>query len=447
VADLGDLCRAAVEAAHGEEAVEAFAEESRHTEASALRGAIEGLTFAESRGVGVRVIAEGRLGYSWAADPSVEEVRDAVSRARENATLAQADEFNALPAFVPAEPIPSLYREDQADTPTDRKVALALELERRAVSIDPRVTKVDTVQIGDAVSRIALASTTGIEAEYARTDAWCVAVALAVGGDETQTGFSFTLGRGLDELGWEAIAGEAVERSVRMLGARKPETARVPVVLDQFAAMSFLGVLAGALSAEAVLKGRSLFATMVGQRVGSEAFTLVDDGTLTIGPAAAPFDDEGVPTGRTELFTRGTLNGFLHNTYTARRTGKGTGSTGNARRAGYRSTPGVGTSNFYVEPGTLSFQEMLARAEGGVLVQEVSGVHSGANPISGEFSVGATGLRIADGTLGEPLREMTIASTLPEMLAGVTGVGSDLRFFSSVGTPSFMIGEMTLAGR
>ncbi len=444
--DLHELCAAAVEAATGDEAVEAYAEESRHTEASALRGEIEGLTFAESRGVGVRLIAGGRLGYAYAADPTPDEVREAVRRARENAALAEPDEFNVLAAPAAAAPIAELYREDQANIPTDRKVALALDLERRAISIDPRASKIDAAQIGDAVSRVAIASTTGVQAEYARTDAWCVAVSLAVEADETQTGFSFTIGRGIDDLGWEAIADEAVRRAVRMLGATKPPTAKVPIVLDQFAAMSFLGVLAGALSAEAVLKQRSLFASMVGQQVGSELFTLVDDGTITIGPAASPFDDEGVPTGRTELFTRGTLNGFLHNTYTAARTGGGTRSSGNAKRGGYKSTPGVGTSNFYLDAGELSFDELLVRAEGGVLIQDVSGVHSGANPISGEFSVGATGLRIAGGALGEPLREMTVASTLPEMLAGITGVGSDLRFFSSVGTPSVLFGEMTLAG-
>jgi PmbA protein len=205
-------------------------------------------------------------------------------------------------------------------------------------------------------------------------------------------------------------------------------------------------VLAGALSAEAVLKGRSLFATMAGQQVGSELFTLVDDGTIATGPAASPFDDEGVPSGRTELFTRGTLNGFLHNTYTAGRTGEGTVSTGNAKRGGYRSAPGVGTSNFFLEAGELSFEEMLARAEGGVLIQDVSGVHSGANPISGEFSVGATGLRISGGEVGEPLREMTIASTIPDMLQAITAVGSDLRWFSAIGVPSILIGDMTLAG-
>ncbi|MGZ5290006.1 MAG: TldD/PmbA family protein [Actinomycetota bacterium] len=444
--ELGELTRAAVEAAQGDEAVEAFAEEGRTTEASALRGEVEGLTFAEQRGVGVRLISGGRLGYAWAADPSLDEVRDAVRRARENAALAEPDEFNVLPSAEPITPIPELFHEASAEVPTDRKVELALELERLAISSDPRVTKIDLAQVGDAVSRVAVASTAGVDAEYARTDAWAVVVTLAVEGDETQTGFSYRITRAIDELDVGAISGEAVERGARMLGAVKPPTAKVPVILDQFAAMSFLGVLAGALNAESVLKGRSLFAAMAGQQVGSELFTLVDDGTVLDGPGASPFDDEGVPSGRTELFTRGTLNGFLHDTYTAARTGEDQRSTGNAKRAGYKSTPGVGTSNFFLDRGETPYAELLQMAEGGVLIQDVSGVHSGANPISGEFSVGATGLRIAGGALSEPLREMTIASTLPAMLKSITGVGDDLRFFSSVGTPSILIGEMTLAG-
>jgi PmbA protein len=446
VPDLGDLVRAAVGAAVDGEAVEAYAEESRQTEASALRGEVEGLQFAESRGLGVRLIREGRLGYAYAADPSVDEVREAVARARENAALTEPDEFNLLPEAATIMPLPQLFREDSAGVTTEHKVQMALDLERRLVTSDPRVTKVDLAQIGDEVSRVAIASTAGVDAEYARTDAWIVAVTLAVEGDETQTGFSYRIARGVGELGVDEVADEAIERAVRMLGAVKPPTAKVPIVLDQFAAMDFLGVLAGALNAENVLKGRSLFADMIDSQVGSHLFTLVDDGTILDGPGAAPFDGEGVPSGRTELFTAGRLNGFLHDTYTAARMGGGQRSTGNAKRGSYKGSPGVGTSNFYLDNGTTSFEELLRDAEGGVLIADVSGVHSGANPISGEFSVGATGLRIEGGAIGEPLREMTIASTLPEMLAGITGLGDDLRFFSSVGTPSVLIGEMTLAG-
>jgi PmbA protein len=446
VPDLADLVHVAVGGAEEDEQVEAYAEEGRQTEVSALRGEIEGMTFAESRGLGVRVIRDGRLGYAWAADPSLDEARETVWRARDNAALAEPDQHNGLPAAEPFGAMPEIYREDSAKVSADDKVRMALDLERYTVSRDPRVTKVDLAQVGDAVSRVAIASTTGVDVAFARTDAWVVAVTLAVDGDETQTGFSFTITRGLDALSWEPVADEAVDRAVAMLGATKPSTAKVPVVLDPFAASNFLGVLAAALNAENVLKGRSLFADMVGQEVGSAAFTLVDDGRRLDGPGACPFDSEGVPSGRTELFTGGTLNGFLHDTYTSRRSGGDQRSTGNAKRGGYRSTPGVGTSNFFVDAGELSFEELLAKAEGGVLIRDVSGVHSGANPISGEFSVGATGLRITDGASAEPLREMTIASTIPEMLKAVAGVGNDLRFFSSVGTPSILIGEMTLAG-
>ena len=441
--DLGALCRAAVEAATGDEQVEAFAEERTTTEVEALRGEVEGLTFAESRGVGVRVISGGRLGFAYAADPSLGEVRDTVERARENAALASEDPFNALPEARPFEPLDGLFSESLAAMSTEDKVPIALAMERLATSTDPRVTKTESVRYGDVVGRVAIASTTGVAAEDRGTGCWCAAVTLAEQDGDTQTGFSFKVGHRLEELDPDAVAREAVERAARLLGATKPETARVPAVLDPVAASAFLGVLSGGLSAEAVQKQRSLFASLAGEQVASDALTLVDDGRLLDGPAAAPFDGEGVPTGRTELISSGVLNGFLHNTYTAMR--GDTSSTGNATR-GYRSTPGVGTTNLFVEPGDATFEELLRRAEGGVLIQDVTGVHSGANPISGEFSVGATGLRIAEGALGEPVREMTVASTIPEMLRGIQAVGDTVRWFSTVGTPPMLVAEVTLGG-
>ena len=446
VVDINDLCRIAVEAAERDEAIEAYAEESKRTEVAARKGEVESLEFSDSRGVGIRVINDDRLGYAWVADPTPDEVAKAVVSARENATFGSPDEFNRLPIPGKAgiEPLPRLFRETQAFLPTDRKVRLALDLEHVAITSDPRVTKVEEVQYGDAVSRIALASTEGFAEEYQRTDCWCVVATLAEDGDETQAGFSFRLARAADELQWADCAGEAANRAARLLGSTKPRSERMPVVLDPDAAASFLGVLSGALTAEAVQKGRSLFANLQGEQVGSEAVNLIDDGRLLAGPAAAPFDDEGVPTERTPLIERGVLRGFLHDTYTARRGGER--STGNASRAGYRSRPSVAPTNFYIEAGEMLPEEILRRAEGGILIQDVSGVHSGANPISGEFSVGATGLRIKGGVLGEPLREMTIASTIPDMLKSVTAVGNDLRFFSGVGSPTILISEMTVAG-
>ena len=157
-------------------------------------------------------------------------------------------------------------------------------------------------------------------------------------------------------------------------------------------------MLAGALSGEAVLKGRSALASLVGQSIASEAVTLVDDGRLIEGTAAAPFDDEGVRTSRTPLVEDGVLRGFLHNTFTAARLG--TASTGNAGRQGYRSVPGVSPTNLYVQRGSASPGELLRAAGRGVYVQDVTGLHSGASSVTGDFSVGAAGLAIEDGALG-----------------------------------------------
>jgi PmbA protein len=445
--DLETLCRAAIAGARDDEEAEAYGVASRHTEVKARRGEVHALSSAESRGVGVRVIREYRLGYAWAADPSPEEAVNLLEAAREGAAYAGPDEANGLPASAPIEGIPGLFRRPLADMEPGRKVALALDLERAAVSADPAVRRVEEVMYGDSVSRVALASTAGLGVSYERTDCWCVVSALAERGGETQSAFAFRVAREPDDLAWEEAAREAALRSARLLGASKPTTERLPVVLDPWAAASFLGVLSRALSAEEVQKGRSLLAGLVGEMVASEVVNLVDDGRLPEGPAASPFDDEGVPTGSTRLIERGTLRGFLHNSTTAKR--EGATSSGNASRPSYRGVPGVSPSNLFLEPGTDAPEAILARAGRGVYVQDVTGVHSGANPVSGEFSVGATGLRVEGGALSEPLREMTIASTLPEVLRAVGAVGSDLRFFpgaGAIGTPTVLVGEMTVGG-
>lgn len=447
VPDLADLCRAALGGTGDGEQAEAFGAESRRTEVKARRGDVEALTQAASRGVGVRVVVEGRLGYAWAADPNIAEAGGLLAEARQAAVSGTPDQTNGLPAARPAEPIDSLFRRSTVDLEPQRKVSLALDLERAAISTHPDVRRVEEVMYGDAVSRVTISSTEGVDAEYRRTDCWCVVSALAERDGETQSGFAFRVARELDELEWEACAREGAERGARLLGGVKPMTERLPVVLDPWAAASFLGVLASSLSAEEVQKGRSLLAGLVGERTASEVLTLVDDGRLPDGPATAPFDDEGSPCSRTLLLERGVLRGFLHNSKTARR--DGTESTGNASRPGYRGVPGVSPTNLVVEPGSESLEAILERAGRAVYVQDVKGVHSGANPVSGEFSVGASGLRVEGGVLGEPLREMTIASTLREVLQRIEAVGSDLRFFpgaGAIGTPTILVGDMTVAG-
>ncbi|MGH2727395.1 MAG: TldD/PmbA family protein [Actinomycetota bacterium] len=445
--ELLALARATIEAARPGEAVEAYAAWGRETEVKVYEGEVESLTSAESSGVGVRVITEGRLGYAYAADPDRSELAELVERARTNAALAAPDEGNVLPDPRPIAPLEGILLPELLATATEEKVRLAMDLERVCRAADSRITGVETAQYGEGIGRAAIASTSGIEAAGERGDCWAVAVALAGGNGETQTGFGLRIARRPSDLDVDGAGRVAADRSVRLLGARKPKTARMAVLLDPISAASFLGVVAAGLTAESVLKGRSLFADKMGAAVASDVVRLVDDGRALEGPGAEPFDGEGVPTGRTTLIEGGVLKAFLHNTYTATR--MGASSTGNARRGGFKSTPGVAPTNLILEPGNETPEQLYAKAGKALLVHDLIGVHSGANPISGDFSVGATGVLIEGGAPGAPVREVTIASNVLDILRGIVAVGNDMRYLpfgGAIGTPTILVGEMTVAG-
>lgn len=449
MSDLLELAQRVAANARPGEGVEAFAAHSISTSVSVFEQEVEQLSSSETRGVGVRIVVDGRLGYASTSDLSDAGLAFALAEARSNAELATQDVGNVLPAPAPIEPLDGIWVAGLDGVPMARKVEFAKALERATTDADPRVKGVDTAAYGDGLTRLAVASSTGIAAEYARTDAYAWVSALARDGEETQTGLGLTQGRSFDELDVAAAADEAAVRSTRLLGARKPATARVPVVFDPLVTASFLGVLASPLTAEAVQKGRSLFAERLGEAVASVSLSLVDDGRLTDGPAAAPFDDEGVPTRRTAIIEDGVLRRFLHNTQTAARAGDGATSTGNAARSGHKSSPGVAPTNLFLDGATVPAASIIAGVADGFYVQEVSGIHSGANPVSGEFSVGATGLWIRGGELAEPVREVTVSSTILEILTAITLLGDDRRFFpfgGSYGGATALVREMTVAG-
>jgi PmbA protein len=226
--DLGDLCAGAVETSGRGEDVEAYAEQTRRVQVRVRGGEVESLSFAETRGLGVRVMVDGRLGYAYGADPSPDEVEAIVEAARDGARFAEPDPGNVLPRIGPMEPLAGLFDPDQAAVETDRKVAAALELERLAVSRHPEVRTVDSVSYGDATSRVALASTSldGPPIEYARTDCWSTASVLAVRDAETQSGWGFAIGRHIDRLDLAAVAQEAATRASRPPTSARPARAK-----------------------------------------------------------------------------------------------------------------------------------------------------------------------------------------------------------------------------
>jgi PmbA protein len=272
-------------------------------------------------------------------------------------------------------------------------------------------------------------------------------VASAVAGEaaDTQTGSGYSVGRSPADLDLDRAAGDAVRRATRLLGAVKPHSAHLTVVLEPEITATLLAVIGGTLDGEAVLKGRSLFADRIGESVSVGGFTLVDDPTDAEAYGAGRFDAEGLATRPNVLIDDGVLRMYVYNTYSARRAG--TTSTASAVRAGFKSAPGTGTRALMVVPGSRSPEEILTEVGDGLLVQSVSGVHSGVNPVSGDFSVGAEGILIRGGELAGPVREFTIASTIQRMLGGIVAIGRDLeRLPSSAAGLTMAIADVSMSG-
>jgi PmbA protein len=431
--------------ATGGEQIEAVVVHSRDTEIRAYEGEIEQLSSAETQGVGIRVVRNQRVGFAYAGALDDDVLAETVADARDNAGFGTPDEFVGLaePDGVELADL-DLFRQALAEYPTDRKVELALALERAAKAADARISGVESADYVDTIAIGAVVTSTGIRAGARESATYVMASVLAEDGDETQTGFGFSVGREPAELDIDRAAADAADRATRMLGATKPPSERLTVVLDPYVTAQLIGIIGGTLSAEAVLKGRSPFADRVGEAIGNGLLTLVDDPTNPLAFTATQTDGEGLATRRNVLIENGVLRGFLHNAYTARR--MGTQPTGSAIR-GFKSTPSAGAQAVSLVPGTKSQAELISDVGDGLLVESVQGLHSGVNPVSGDFSTGAQGLRISGGNVGAPLREFTIASTLQRILHDVVAVGADVEWLPmSAAGVSLVVNDVTVSG-
>lgn len=443
--ELAQLARQVCEQAQGSEQIEVCVSTGRSTTVRAYNGDVESLRSGHSAAVGVRVITDGRQGFASAGSLDDDVVADTLSAARSNVMFGEPDPHQGLAESDDVAP-PGLDLSDPAvlGVSDADKIAAAIDLERRCLAADPRISGVRVAAWSDGWSQSALATSTGICVQSEHGSCSVGAQPLATDGDETQIGYAGDAAWRPDELDIDRVVTESTSQATGQLGATKPPSERVTVVLAPPVAAAFIGVVASVLAADSVLKGRSPFADRVGEQIADERLHLVDDPTDPTTLGAANFDGEGLAARRNALISAGVLRGFLHNAYTARRSD--TASTGSAVR-GTRSIPGVGTHAPVVATGDIAADKLYASIENGVLVRGVSGLHSGVNPTSGDFSVGAWGHRIAGGQLAEPFREATIASTLQRMLLGICGIGATAEpLAGGMSMPPLVIADIALSG-
>ena len=408
--------------------------------------AVDSLTSSLSYGYSLRVIKDKRLGFSYATD--LAEKNSVVKQAVESAGYSDEDSNLGLPGpsgpSVPAEV--AVYDPAVADLKEGDAIDLTMLLEKAAFDTDSRVKKVRKASGSFTTAETVIVNSKSVKTRYLSTSCSAQIMAIAEDGQESQTGWDYSGSRFLSDVSFEKTGRTAAERSVQLLGARTISGSRTNVLLDNSVTIDFLGIFASSLSSEALQKGKSLLKDKLGKEIISPRLNIIDSGLRPGKLGSRPVDDEGVPTSEKILVHKGVLQTYLYNTYTARK--GNTHSTGNAVRGGFSSLPSVGITNLFVGPASekdcLGKKDLFAFLDRGLYIVDAMGVHT-ANPISGDFSLGVTGLWIEGGEMRFPVKEAAISGNILDFFNKVAAVGDDLIFYGNMGAPSLIISDVDIS--
>ena len=426
----------------GADGAEVYIETRRELSLEVRKGEVETVKEAAGFGAGIRVFVKGKMAFASSNDLAEKALEGAIGRAIEFAKITTPDPNNVLPDDKGITEIAGLYDPQIAQTAMEQKIELAKTTEKLAMK-DPRITKSDGASYREAEGEIIIANSNGLLKSYKAGGCGFGVSVVAEKGEQKSSGYESCTRRFYKDLNpAEEIAAKAARDAYEMLDPRPVKTQQAAVIFSPDVARALLGGILGAINGERVLQGASFLGKKLGQKIGSELITLIDDGTREKGMGSEPFDGEGVPTQKRFIVDKGVLKGFLYNTIVAKRAG--VQNTGNASRREFTSLPGIGAHNFYMAAGAAKPEEIIKMTKVGFLVKEVTGY--GINPVNGNFSGGAAGFWVEDGKIAFPVKGLTIAGTAEAMLNGIDMVADDLDLDRTMTAPTFRISRLQIGG-
>lgn len=416
--------------------IEVYATSGSSFHVSAYEGNVEDFSLSDSAGLGIRTVSDNRNGYSYTEDLSDDAIRRAVDEAAENVKLVNPDKGIKLDNY-PAPPTINLVGEGIAKVGDAEKIELAKKIEASALGFDPRIKIVPHAGYGEATGFTRIANTKGLDRGYDSNLAWIGCELVSVEGEDTESKYRVKASRSFQDLDADKLSREAARQAILKLGAHEIPSGKYPVVFTPESFCDLLGTFCGMFSARQAQEGKSPLKGRLNEVIANSMVQLIDDPLMKDGFASRPFDDEGVPSKRLVVIKDGKFVSFLHNTQSAAI--DGVTPTGNAARSSFRGTVGISPSNFYIEPGDLAPESLCHEC---VVITDVAGLHSGANPVSGDFSLSAQGFY-----KGDPIHKFTVSGNIIEVLKNIDGIGCDLEFFTNgMGSPSVRIKELAIAG-
>ncbi len=425
------------------EEAEVYYEKSNSFQVKIFEGEIDSYETSEEAGVGFRGLYNGNMGYAYTEKIDEDSISFLIESAKANADVL--DEDDGTDIFEGSEHYSehSRYSEELAAVSIPDKIEFIKEVEKKTLAYDSRITSLNYCVIQDFTEERVLANNKGLSLQGKTNGLIIFVSAVAKEGEEMKTGVGVRLTRDFISLNADEIAKEAAQEALSKLGETTIPSRKYPVIMRHDASASLLAAFTPIFSAEEAQKEQSLLKDKVGEGIGAETFSIVDDPFHPEALLGKNFDGEGVATEKTMIISNGILKTLLHNRKTAKK--DGVFSTGHASKASYKSTLSVAPDNLYIAPGEESQEELIAAMEEGVLITELSGLHSGTSTISGDFSVAASGFYIKDGKISSPVKQMTIAGNFFDYMNGIESVGADLKFVpGGYGSPSVKVNALSV---
>ena len=412
---------------------------------SVYKEEVEKYNLNNSAGLSFRGKLGDRIGYSYTEILDEDAIDMLVKKAKENVSAIENNDIQFIYEGDKEYKKISTYYEALENLAPDKLINIAINMEKEAKKYCDKVESFSGCAISYSSGKYGIINSKGLNLKNKSNLLTAYVVPIVKDGENMYDGCGYVVAKSLDEIDPAKIAKMGVDEALSKIGATSIPAGNYKVIINNEAMVSLLSTFAGIFSGDAVQKGLSLLKGKEGEIIASDIVNLVDDPHLKDGLASVAFDDEGVATVKTYLIQDGKLNTLLHNLKTANKAG--VKSTGNGFKASYASPISVSPTNFYIEPGVNSLEEMTKKIDKGLIITDLAGLHSGANSITGDFSLAAKGFYIENGVKTHPVEQITVAGNFFTLLTDIEEVGDDLKFpMSSVGSPSIMIKELSIAG-
>ena len=434
--------------AEGFEDCEVYFEQTENFEVLVLEGEISQYETSDTIGICFRGIYQGNMGYAYATTMEQETIAYLIAQAKENAEVIQETESEVIFAGSPCYPEINSYKEELKALSPTQKVEAAKKMEQGALQQYEQVS-IDYCTLQTTDKTIALCNSKGLNLCHRKNGIFANISTIAQQNGDVKTASEDWLSNNWATFQPQEIGRKAGEKAVSHLGAYSVKSGEYRVLLENHVAAELLSVFAVVFYGENVQKGFSLLGGKLKEKIASSKVTLKDDGLLENAPASIPFDHEGVAVKNKTLIENGRLESFLYNLKSAAKDGMS--STGNGFKDGYKSTVKTKCTNLYIQAGGKTPRTLMAQLGEGLLITDISGLHAGANAVSGDFSLSAEGFLLERGQIVRPVEQITIGGNFYTLLKSIEEVGNDLKFImpranGTMGSPMLMVKRISVAG-